>query len=204
MFRLGLRRLIETRSSVHIVGEASEPSQAVEIVRERDADVLVVTAVSPPGDAEALRVLTQLAPKARCILVTDEDASAIALGNRAVGCVLPRVSTGSTFVRCIECVLQHQCYPVPRCGESGRLPAPAASPRYRLTGRETQILAAVAEGASNKDIAQQLAIAEDTVKHHISNIFDKFGVHSRVELAVFALYHGLVIGRVFGSVEPPL
>jgi DNA-binding NarL/FixJ family response regulator len=202
VFRYGLRRLIESTGQIQFVGEASDANQAVELIRERDANVLVMSAMSPMGDGDVLRHVAQLAPTVRCIVVTDEDAAAIAAGNHVVGCVLPRMSTGSTFVRCIQCVLSHQCYPVQRCGTDATKAAPPA-PRYRLTGRETQILAAVAEGASNKDIAVQLAIAEDTVKHHLSNIFDKFGVHSRLELALFALYHGLVDGRLFGSIEPP-
>jgi DNA-binding NarL/FixJ family response regulator len=205
VFRYGLRRLIESGGQMQFVGEASDPNEAIEIVRERDPDVLVVTALSPVCDADALRRVAETTPKVRCILVTDVEAegAAIAAGNDAVGCVLPRVSTGSTFMRCINCVLRHQCFPVPRCGGTETTSAPPASPRYRLTGRETQILAAVAEGASNKDIASQLAIAEDTVKHHVSNIFDKFGVHSRVELAVFALYHGFVAGRPGTGLGPP-
>jgi DNA-binding NarL/FixJ family response regulator len=54
---------------------------------------------------------------------------------------------------------------------------------------------AVAEGESNKGIALRLSIREDTVKHHLSNIFDKAGVFSRLELALFAVHHGLVEDR---------
>ena len=71
----------------------------------------------------------------------------------------------------------------------------AKAERYRLTPRELEIVPHIAVGASNKDIAQMLSVREDTVKRHLSNIFDKLGVYSRLELALFAINHGLV--------EPP-
>jgi len=78
-------------------------------------------------------------------------------------------------------------------------PKPAASQtsdqmrnRYSLTRREMQMVQALAEGMTNKDIAGDFGISESTVKHHLTSIFDKVGVHSRLELATFAAYHGLV------------
>ena len=66
------------------------------------------------------------------------------------------------------------------------------TPRDRLTPREFQVIAAVTDGETNKGIAARLSIKEDTVKHHLSNVFDKVGVSTRLELAVFAINHKLV------------
>jgi two-component system nitrate/nitrite response regulator NarL len=63
--------------------------------------------------------------------------------------------------------------------------------KYRLTPRELEIIAAVVAGFANKEIAQYFKISEDTVKHHLSNIFDKVGVSSRLELALFAVNQSL-------------
>ena len=63
--------------------------------------------------------------------------------------------------------------------------------KYRLTPRELEIVAAVVAGFANKEIAQYFKISEDTVKHHLSNIFDKVGVSSRLELALFAVNQSL-------------
>jgi len=75
-------------------------------------------------------------------------------------------------------------------------PAPrgnaANAKRYRLTRREMDIVSAVAAGESNKGIARKLSLSEDTVKHHVSHVFDKLGVFSRLELALFAFNHDLV------------
>jgi DNA-binding NarL/FixJ family response regulator len=70
--------------------------------------------------------------------------------------------------------------------------------RYGLTPRERQVVAAVADGLTNRDIAQQLSRSEDTIKHHLSNVFDKVGVSNRLELALFAIEHRLVEPRRAG------
>jgi two-component system, NarL family, nitrate/nitrite response regulator NarL len=198
LFRYGLRRLLENTNHIQLVGEGTTVAEAVHVVCQTNADVLVAS-VEPNGSgAETSRALAGLPHRVRCILITDGDqyGDRIAAERQSVGCLLPRGSSGGTFLSCIECVMRHQCWPVPRSMERQMtLNQPVAQPtprRYRLTDRETQIVAAVADGGSNKDIAAQLAISEDTVKHHMSNIFDKVGVHSRLELAVFALYHGVV------------
>ena len=64
--------------------------------------------------------------------------------------------------------------------------------RFGLTARELQVVAAVVDGSTNKDIARLYSLSEDTVKHHLSSIFDKAGVSSRLELALFAINHALV------------
>ncbi|PYR88222.1 MAG: DNA-binding response regulator, partial [Acidobacteria bacterium] len=71
--------------------------------------------------------------------------------------------------------------------------APRPARKFRLTQREMQVVAAVADGETNKGIAERFRVSEDTVKHHLSSVFDKVGVSSRLELAVFAFTHGLVM-----------
>jgi DNA-binding NarL/FixJ family response regulator len=63
--------------------------------------------------------------------------------------------------------------------------------KFGLTPRETQIIAALVDGQTNKDIASTLGISEYTVKHHLTSVYDKLGVYNRVELVLFALTHGL-------------
>ena len=66
---------------------------------------------------------------------------------------------------------------------------------FGLTPREMEVIAAIVDGSSNKDIAQRFAISEQTVKHHLSSIFDKVGVSNRLELALFSVNHQLTNKR---------
>ena len=73
----------------------------------------------------------------------------------------------------------------------GRSPLGEVVNDFDLTAREQEILTALVDGSSNRDIAERLGVSEVTVKHHLNSIFDKCGVSNRLELALFALRHGL-------------
>jgi DNA-binding NarL/FixJ family response regulator len=75
-----------------------------------------------------------------------------------------------------------------------RRPTPTGRKNFGLTPRELEIVGTVVSGFSNRDIAQKLKVSEDTVKHHLTNIFNKTGVSSRLELALFAINHQLTEG----------
>lgn len=89
--------------------------------------------------------------------------------------------------------------PIPLMDPPPARTAPSQNNRFRLTRREMDIVAAVSAGESNKGIAERLSLSEDTVKHHVSNVFDKLGVFSRLELAVFAINHQLVKESEYAS-----
>ena len=74
-------------------------------------------------------------------------------------------------------------------GESPRPPPPR---RFNLTARELEVVKSVVDGHSNKDIARMLGVTEPTIKHHLTSIFDKVGVSTRLELALFAMHHSIV------------
>ena len=69
---------------------------------------------------------------------------------------------------------------------------PRRKKHFGLTPREREVVAAVVGGLTNKEIAKKLSVSEDTVKHHVTNIFDRLGVSSRLELALFAIHHQVV------------
>jgi two-component system, NarL family, nitrate/nitrite response regulator NarL len=75
----------------------------------------------------------------------------------------------------------------------GLMPAPGEERQksFGLTRRELEIVSAIVEGCTNRDIAQKFSLSEDTVKHHLTHIFDKVGVSNRLELAMFAVSHRL-------------
>src|SRR5205823_10404522 len=104
------------------------------------------------------------------------------------------------LVKSIHCVIDGE-YWVGRNNVSGLVQAlqSAVSPpiedpvkKLGLTAREMEMVSAIVDGFTNKEMAQKFAISEQTVKHHLSRIFDKVGVSNRLELALFSLNHGLV------------
>jgi DNA-binding NarL/FixJ family response regulator len=153
----------------------------------------------------ALQKLEAAGSSVRTILLTAqieraEIVTALQLGARGV--VLKEVAT-QTLLKCIQCVTEGQ-YWVGRAGVADLVQTlremTAASngndeekrPLFSLTKRELDIVGAIVKGLTNKDIARAFSISEDTVKHHLTNIFNKAGVSNRLELALFAVHHKLV------------
>lgn len=205
IFRDGLRRLLETQPGFTVVGEAEDGSAVVRMVADLSPDILLLDVAMPrvTGIA-ALEQLAERTSTVKTVLLTASVGSAEivkALQLGAKGVVLKENATQLLF-ECIRHVMAGQ-YWVGREGvadlvqvlrdlTSGTNEEPRR--RFGLTKRELTIVGAIVSGLSNKEIASRLTISEDTVKHHLSNIFNKAGVSSRLELALFAVHHKLVDG----------
>jgi DNA-binding NarL/FixJ family response regulator len=199
IFRDGLRQLLEAEPGLHVIGEASNAAQAVSITRALNPDILLLDVAMPQESGlDALRELANSPGPTRVILLTagidrSDIVKALRLGAR--GLVLKESAT-VLLLEAIRTVMAGE-YWVGRetvsdlvaalrtlTEESGRS-EPVLN--FGLTVREVQITALVAAATSNKEIANHLGITEKTVKHHLTNIFDKLGVSSRLELALFAI-----------------
>lgn len=197
--RCGLRKLLETQSDFEIVGEASDPAEAVRSTHELKPDVLLVALST--HDWSGLDVLSQLTGSTvRTILLMPEIDTADAVKVLHVGArgVILKDSPMHLLFKSIRCVFRGEIW----LGRDAMLDVVQAlsvlnhqraeAPSSCLTAREKEVLTLVVSGNTNKDTAQKLSISEDTVKHHLTSIFDKTGVSNRLELALFAIHHHFV------------
>jgi two-component system, NarL family, nitrate/nitrite response regulator NarL len=201
IFRDGLRRLLEAEPGLSVVGEAADGAEAVALVTELRPDILLLDLAMPrvPG-IEALRELAAGKHPVRTILLTasagrPQIVEALQLGAR--GIVLKESAT-QVLLKSITAVMAGSYWVgrenVPDLKELVLDSVAPEQPggRYGLTRREMQMVAAIVEGSSNREIAQKFSVREDTVKHHLTSIFGKLGVSTRLELALFAIEHRLV------------
>src|ERR1700751_118625 len=210
IFLDGLVRLLEAEADFKVLGEASEGGEAVKLARQLKPDILLMDLAMPkhPG-LEALRELSTPtdATPVRVILLTaavqkNQMVEALQLGAR--GIVLKDPAT-QVLLRAIQTVMAGE-YWVGRESVSNLVEYlqtllqstndEARQKKFGLTPRELEILSAVVAGYSDKEIAEYFKISEDTVKHHLSNIFDKLGVSTRLELALFAVNQSLPLKSI--------
>lgn len=203
IFRDGLKRLLESEGEFKVIGEACDGVEAVTMARQLIPEVMLLDLAMPRRQGlDTLRELAADPKSVRVILLTaaaekEQIVEALQLGARGV---VLKDSATQILLKSIRAVMNGE-YWVGRESVSNLVqylrtlvtPASAFPQRnkYRLTPRELEIIAAVVAGFANKEIAQYFKISEDTVKHHLSNIFDKVGVSSRLELALFAVNQSL-------------
>jgi len=203
IFRDGLKRLLESESDLKVIGEACDGIEAVELVRKLRPEILLLDLAMPrrPG-LEALREIGTDGFPVRVILLTaaaekEQIVEALQLGARGV---VLKDSATQILLKSIRAVM-HGEYWVGRESVSNLVQylrslidssaTASRRKRYGLTQRELEIISAVVAGYANKEVAEHFKISEDTVKHHLSNIFDKLGVSTRLELALFAVNQSL-------------
>ena len=202
IFRDGLKRLLESERDFKVIGEACDGVEAVALARKLKPEILLLDLAMPrKAGLEALRDMSSDSSSARVILLTaaaekEQIVEALQLGARGV---VLKDSATQILLKSIRAVINGE-YWVGRESVSNlvqylrNLLESAATPRqrkYGLTPRELEIVSAVVAGYANKEIAEHFKISEDTVKHHLSNIFDKVGVSTRLELALFAVNQAL-------------
>ena len=202
--RFGVKNMLMNEPGFEVVGDAEDGDDAITQTLELEPDVLLLDLSMPrlPG-LEAMRAIMSKSPRVKIVLLTatistQQVIEALQIGAR--GIVL-KDSVAGDLTHALRAVLSGDYWiggkrVVNLLSALHDLTAQAAAvperKTYGLTPRELEVVSCIVEGCSNRDIAKQFTISEETVKRHLSNVFDKTGVSTRLELALFAIAHKLV------------
>jgi two-component system nitrate/nitrite response regulator NarL len=217
MFRASLRQLLSVPPSVikqvysvdvgsgfEVVGEADSGDDTVTIVAATRPDLLLLDLMMPRRSGlDALRELQEKRTVPRILVLAGtiekpQLLTAVQLGVR--GLVLKN-STTEVLFEAITCVVSGRNWVgkslvsdlMEMVGSMARQPGgPPSKHPFGFTRRQREVLALVAAGYGNKDIARQCAVSEETIKHHLTRMFDKVGASNRVELTMLASQSGLI------------
>ena len=199
LFRDGLRKLLEAERDLAVAGEARDGEEAIRLVQQLQPDVLLLAHDLPrKAGPLTLQSVQATAASVRTIVLASgidrgEIVGALQLGARGV---VTKAATADLLLDAIRAVMTGQYW-----NGDGRsadlvetmrtLMAEAPLVSFGLTRRQLMIVALVAAGRTNRQIAERLSVSEYTVKHYLTAIFSKLGVSSRLALAQFAAHHRL-------------
>jgi DNA-binding NarL/FixJ family response regulator len=201
ILREGVRALLQLHPDIEVVGEADDGTRAIEAVGRLDPDVVLMDIAMPGlGGIEATIELKKLGKRARVLILSQyEDREYVRrlLKAGVAGYVLKK-SAGAELANAIRAVHRGGLVLDPEVARTAMEEAnPAAvgagtDPYDTLTDREKQVLKLVAEGRSNKEVAEVLGISVKTAMSHREHVMEKLAVHNRTELVKFALKKGVI------------
>ena len=208
IFRDGLCKLLALEEDFQVVAQAQDGKQVLEVLQEYEPDILLLDLKMPGIDGLAtLQRLQAMKHRTKVIVLTaseDKNEFIQAMKFGTSGIVLKQTAT-ELLIKSIRKVYageiwldSHTTAAVMRqFATADDMPAAPPPPRERppLSQREREIVALVAQGFKNKEMAEKMFISEQTVKNHLHNIFDKLGVSDRLERALYAIHHNLHTGR---------
>lgn len=200
ILREGVRALLQIHADFEVVGEASNGMEAIEAVGRLDPDVVLMDIAMPGlGGIEAALEMKKQGRRARILILSQyEDREYVRrlLKAGVAGYVLKK-SAGAELANAIRAVHRGGLVLDPEVArtameESGPEAPGGADPYDSLTDREKQVLKLVADGRSNKEVAEVLGISVKTAMTHREHVMEKLGVHNRTELVRFALKKGVI------------
>ena len=204
LFRRGLTLVLEAEDGIEVVGEGEDGEEGIQKAEELAPDVVLMDVRMPKiGGIEATRRIAEAQPATKIVMLTvsdEEEDLYEAIKAGATGYLLKEISI-EEVADAVRAVVQGQTLISPsmaskliqeftnlakRSEQRQDVPAP------RLTDRELEVLKLVAQGMSNRDIANVLFISENTVKNHVRNILEKLHLHSRMEAVMYAVREKLL------------
>jgi NarL family two-component system response regulator YdfI len=196
--REGLRLILETAEGIELVGEAVDGTQALRLTRDLNPDVILMDLRMPGMDGlTAIERLQQDHPGVAVIILTTYDEDDLILRGLRAGArgYLLKDTDRMTLLAAIRASARGDTLLTPDIVErllASTQEKPGPSDGIHLTERELEVLALVARGDRNKEIAFQLGITERTVKAHLSSVYNKLGVDSRAAAIAIAAQQGLL------------
>lgn len=203
LFRSGVKALLARQPDFEVVGEAADGLEGLKRAREMKPDVVLLD-LNMPGISgrEAVQMLVEELPQTQVLMLTvSEDAEDLidTLKSGARGYLLKNIDA-DFLVDAIRRAARGEAVMSPQMTtklvqglqHGGREMTSEAADKDRISPREREILMLLARGASNKEMARELKLAESTVKIHVQNILRKLNLTSRVQAAVYAVEHGIV------------
>ena len=204
LFRRGLDRVLDDEPDIEVVGEAADGVEAVSRVRELTPDIVIMDVRMPRATGiEAARTIRAVVPETKVIMLTVSDleedlyeaVKAGVNGYLLKEVAIPEVADAIRAVAAGHSLVSPSM--ASKLFSEFNVLAQQADERQRslsprLTERELEVLKLVARGLSNRDIAGELFISENTVKNHVRNVLEKLQLHSRMEAVVYAMREKLL------------
>ena len=208
--RIGVRNLLMQHGQFLVISEAQNAAETIEQTLALQPDVLLMDLNMPGASGlDTLRALANAAPKVCLLLLTgsitkEQETEAMRSGARGIvlksdisghitEAILATASGGYWFEgRVHEQLPQEANSQTGAQASAGEGETSPDANRFQLTRRELEVVGLIVKGYPNREIAKEFSLSEETVKRHLSNIFDKLGMSTRLELAIFAIAHKLV------------
>jgi two-component system response regulator NreC len=201
MVRKGLCSLLEAKPDIEVVGEAEDGREAVEKVEALLPDVVLMDITMPRlNGLEATRQIKRLFPKVKIValtMYTNEEYIQQFLQAGASGYVVKQAAPAE-LISAIQAVYRGDSFLSPLISKTvideylKRTEPAASAEQAKLTDREREVLQLIAEGCSNRDIAQKLQISIKTAGVHRTNLMEKIGIHNVTDLVKYALRKGII------------
>jgi two-component system response regulator NreC len=199
--RAGLRMLFQAEADMEIVGEVSSGDEAIQAVHDLKPDVVLMDVVMPGmSGMEATRRIKETSPEVAVLALTmhEDEQYFFEMLNAGASGYVPKRAAPDDLVSAIRVASQGNVFLYPTMAKLlvkdflQRSEAGTAPPSEELTAREREVLTCIAEGMTNREIAETLVISAKTVDRHRENIMRKLNLHNRVELVKYAIEKGLI------------
>ncbi|KJS19141.1 MAG: chemotaxis protein CheY [Clostridiaceae bacterium BRH_c20a] len=203
LFRKGIASLLNELKELEIIGEASNGREGVEKARELKPDIIIMDVEMPEmTGVDAVRAIKEELPQCKVVMLTiseDDDNLFKSIKNGAQGYLLKSMEPDD-LIKQIKGLLKGEAALsktiaskiLKEFANLSKKQKEVDYQKFNLTEREGEVLIQVAQGITNKEIAFELAITENTVKNHLCNIMEKLHLQNRVQLATFAWREGFV------------